>query len=95
MSLTDLITRVLCLTDDLLLDMQASGIKLQRRGPAPALADSEVLTMELVGELLGLDEENAIFSYFRRHLGTLFPKIKAVHRVTFTRQAANLRAVKA
>ena len=94
MSLTDLIIRVFCLTDDLLHDMQASGIKLRARGPAPALADSEVVTMELVGELIGLNDENAIFTYFRRHHGTLFPKLAGLHRVSFTRQAANLWAVK-
>lgn len=94
MSLTDLIIRVFCLTDDLLLDMQARGTKLRRRGPAPELAGSEVVTMELVGELLGLDEESAIFTYFHRHFGALFPKVKTVRRVTFTPQAANLWAVK-
>ena len=62
MSLTDLIIRVFCLTDDLLRDMQAHGTKLRARGAAPTLADSEVLTMELVGELLGLDEERALFT---------------------------------
>ena len=94
MSLTDLIIRVFCLTDDLLRDMQASGIKLRARGPAPTLADSEVVTMELVGELIGLDEERAIFTYFRRHHTALFPKLAGLHRVSFTRQAANLWAVK-
>lgn len=94
MSLTDLIIRVFCLTDDLLRDMQVSGIQLRARGPAPTLADSEVVTMELVGELLGLDEEGAIFAYFRRHHAALFPGLAGLHRVTFTRQAANLWAVK-
>ncbi len=72
--------------------MTRSEGKLRQRGPA--LADSEVLTMEVVGEFIGLDEERALFTYFRRHYSALFPKLRTVRRVTFTRQAANIWRVK-
>ncbi len=68
---------------------------MRRRGPHPTLRDSEVLTMKAVGEFLGLDQEKAVFSYFRRHYGHFFPALGRVHRTTFTRQAANLRQMKA
>jgi hypothetical protein len=68
--------------------------RLRRRGPAPVLADSEVLTVEIVGEFLGLDTARGLHAYFRRHFGHLFPGLRAVHRTTFARQAANLWAVK-
>jgi hypothetical protein len=68
--------------------------RVRRRGPAPRLADAEVLTMEVVGEFLGLDQDAAIYHYFRREHPDWFPALRRVHRTTFTRQAANLWVVK-
>jgi Transposase DDE domain len=89
MDLDTLIVTVFCLIDDAL-----DGQRLRQRGPQPLLADSEVLTMEVVGEYLSLDQDKAIFTYFRRHFANFFPALKHVHRTTFTRQAANLWRVK-
>lgn len=94
MSLTDYIITVFCLVDDMLTEMKDDGLTLRRRGPAPQLADSVVLACEIIGEFLGYDTDSGIFRYFRRHHGAFFPKLLAVHRTTFTRQAANLWAVK-
>jgi hypothetical protein len=58
------------------------------------LSDSEVLTIEVVGEYLGLDCDTQVFAYFRRHYGHFFPALGKVHRTTFVRQAANLWKVK-
>ena len=66
------------------------GERLRQRGPAPALDDAEVLTMECVGEFLGLDADKHIFAYFRRHFRHFFPALARTHRTTFARQAANL-----
>lgn len=64
--------------------------RLRTRGPAPTLADAEVLTLECVGEFLGLDADAHIFAYFHRHCLHLFPALAQIHRTTFVRQAANL-----
>jgi hypothetical protein len=80
--------------DDALAAWVAEVGPLRSRGPAPVLSDSEVLTAELVGECLGIDQDSAILAYFRRHHLALFPKLASVHRTTFTRQAANLWAAK-
>jgi hypothetical protein len=93
MDLEMFIVAVFCLTDDFVRAI-AREHKLRRRGPAPVLADSEVLTIEAVGEFLGLDTDRALHAYFRRHFGHLFPGLRAVHRTTFLRQAANLWTVK-
>lgn len=87
---------VYCLIDALLLEMQADPDwrRVRTRGPAPVLADSEVLTMEVVGEFLGLDQDVAIDRYFRREHPDWFPALRHVHRTTFARQAANLWSVK-
>ena len=87
---------VLCLIEELLAELRADPAwrRLRRRGPAPVLADSEVLTMEVVGEFLGYDQDVAIYHYFRRHHPGWFPALSRLHRTTFVRQAANLWVVK-
>lgn len=50
--------------------------------------------MEVVGEFLGIDTDEGIYAYFRRHYGQWFPALKETHRTTFCRQAANLWAIK-
>jgi hypothetical protein len=89
MELRTFIVTVFCLIDDWL-----AGQRLRQRGPRPTLADSEVLTIECVGEFLGIDTDVGLYQYFRRHWAGWFPGLRLVHRTTFTRQAANLWAVK-
>src|SRR5215217_4849467 len=80
MDLSTFIITVFCLIDDRLKDLG----RLRERGPAPTLCDSEVLTIEVVGEFLGLDEDTELFAYFRRHYAHYFPNLRQVHRTTFT-----------
>jgi hypothetical protein len=88
MSLDDLILTVFCWVDD---ELHAAHLEaLRQRGPAPLLADSEVLTLELVGEYLGFDTDTQLFWYFRQHHADAFPALALVHRTSFARQAANL-----
>lgn len=93
MDLDTFIVTMFCLIDDTLTSLTAQK-RLRQRGPQPTLADSEVLTLELVGEYLGLHQDKAIFDYFRQHFSHFFPTLAAVHRTTFVRQAANLWKVK-
>ena len=89
MDLNTFIVAVFCLVDDRL-----KGRRIRQRGPAPKLSDSEVLTIEIVGEFLGLDTDESIFRHFREHYGEWFPALGWIHRTTFVRQAANLWKVK-
>ena len=90
MDATTLLITVYCLIDEWL-----AGRPLRQRGPAPVLADSEVLTIECVGEFWGIDTDKGLYEHFRRHYHDWFPALGRVHRTTFVRQAANLWAVKA
>jgi hypothetical protein len=94
--LEEFMIAVYCLIDELLAELGADPDwrRIRQRGPAATLADSEVLTMEAVGEFLGLDQDVAIYRYFRREHPDWFPALTGVHRTTFARQAANLWAVK-
>ena len=68
MDLESFTIAVYCRIDEVLQEMHADPDwrKVRTRGPAPVLADSEVLTMEVVGEFLGMDHDVAIYHYFRR-----------------------------
>jgi hypothetical protein len=92
MDLETFIIAVFCLVDDFVRDL-CRGRRLRQRGPAPILADSEVLTVEITGEFLSLDTDRGLHAYFRRHFGHLFPGLRTIHRTTSLRQAANLWAV--
>ncbi|MDQ3509798.1 MAG: IS982 family transposase [Actinomycetota bacterium] len=89
MDLSAFIVSVFCPAEDFL-----KGRRLRSRGPAPRLSDSEVLTMEMVGEFLGVDTDKAIHERLRRHYGEWSPAAARVHRAAFCRQAANLWKVK-
>jgi DDE family transposase len=88
----DLLLHVFCLVDD---QLQALGLApLRARGPRPALSDSEVIAIELVGEFWKLGTDQDLFRHFRRYHTAEFPALARVSRTTFTRQAANLWRVK-
>jgi hypothetical protein len=89
MDITTFIIATFCLIDD-----QLAGKRLRRRGPQPTLKDSEVLTIEVVGEFLGLETDSNIFIYFRRHYADWFPGLRKIDRTTFVRQATNLWKIK-
>jgi hypothetical protein len=89
-SATTLLITMYCLVDDWL-----AGRRLRQRGPRSTLADSEVLTIECVGEFWGIDPTRACTDHLRRSWGDWFPALSRVHRTTLVRQAANLWAVKA
>ena len=91
MDLNTFIVCVFCLIDDQLKGRQRT---YRSRGPTPKLSDSEVLTMEIVAEFLGIDTDKGIYTYFKRHYPHYFPKVREIHRTTFTRQAANLWVIK-
>jgi hypothetical protein len=66
--------------------------RLRQRGFEPKLTDEEVITIELVGEFLGLEKDKDIFDYFYRHWRHFFPQL--TDRTLFVRQGANLWKIK-
>ncbi len=89
MDTTTFLVTIFCLIDDWL-----KGQTMRQRGPAPALRDSEVLTIEIVGEFLGIDTDKGLYLHFRRYYSDWFPALRRITRTTFVRQAANLWALK-
>lgn len=90
MSPHDFLLHVYCLVDDALQALDPG----RARGPDPTVSDSEVITIELVGEFWGLGTDRALYRHFRAYHRAEFPALARVHRTTFARQAANLWHVK-
>jgi hypothetical protein len=90
MSLPEFIIAVFLEVDELMRSLPCA--RLRQRGPAPKLRDSEVLTMEIVGEFLGIDTEVGLWRFFREHYLAWFPTLGS--RSSFIKQMANLGQVK-
>lgn len=59
----------------------------QRPGPEAGCTDSELITLTLVAELVGLDTEVAFLAYVRRNHPTLFPALPERSRYNRRRRA--------
>lgn len=94
MSFEDYLLHVFYRIDTELGAMSLTPRALRSRGPVPALADSEVLTIEVAGEFLGIATDAGLWAHFRRYHAAEFPALQHVDRTTFLRQAANLWYVK-
>lgn len=92
MDLEDYIVHIFCEVDDFM-RVFFPARSLRERGPLPELTDSEVLTIEIVGEKMGFETDKKIFKFFKKFYRTFFPKLRG--RESFLRQAANLWQVKA
>jgi hypothetical protein len=62
------------------------------RGYAPKLSESEVITMEIVGEFFSIDTDKGIWRYFRNHWHSWFPNLGS--RANFVKQASQLFRIK-
>lgn len=85
-----LIIWVYCFVDDFLSTVITERIR--KRGKMPKLTDAEVLTMEIVGEFLGIDENKAIWQYFHTHWLHFFPQMGS--RSQFAKQMNGLCLLK-
>lgn len=91
MDITDFIITVFVTVDDFCIKF-VQPRQLRTRGFLPKLSDSEVITMEIVGEYLGFSRDKDIYKYFKRHWNHLFKELP--DRSSFARQCANLWKVK-
>ena len=91
MDLDDLIMAWCCVSDEGLQQTLLAGKRLRERGPEPSLAAREVLSREVVGAYLGLEQEAALLASCGRHSCHFFPMLVHLHRTPFTPQATHLQ----
>ena len=86
----DFIISVYCIIDETLKNLMKDK-KLRQRGFKPSLSDSEMVTMEVVAEFLGIDTDKGAWEYFCNHWRHWFPMLGS--RANFAKHAANLWSV--
>src|SRR5579885_3324173 len=89
----DLLITWFCLIDDGLKSLW-QGKRLLQREPASTLTVSRVITIEIVGEYLGLNTDTALLAFFRQHYHPFFPALRHLHRTTIVQQATSLYQLK-
>jgi hypothetical protein len=92
MPLDDYIIAVFCLIDDLYSELKQK-IKVRKAGYSPTVSDCELITMLLVGELLGLADNKKIWLYFKSNFLHFFPSLNHERYKIFNKQATNLWCV--
>ena len=90
-NLTDLFTIIYTIVDDIYNNIIPITIRNRRNIKDSKLSDSEIITINIVGELLTIDSKKAFFGLLRREYKVLFPKLG--DRTRFNRTKRNLHAV--
>ena len=86
----DFIATVYVLIDDLYTQDAADSVCKRRNILDAKLSDSEIITLGICGELVGIDSENAWFSFIKKNYRNLFPKLCSRTRFNRTRRATEL-----
>ena len=69
----DFILLVYTVIDDLYQQFVPVSVSQRRNVAAAKMSDSEIITLSICGELIGIDSENAWYSFVKRNYRHLFP----------------------
>ena len=86
-NLEDFILTSFVLIDDLYQEYVPVSISKRRQIQTAKLSDSEIITIAICGETMGIDSEQAWFSFVKKNLRSLFPTIGSRSRFNRTRRA--------
>lgn len=87
----DFILLVYVVIDDLYREYAPESVSGRRNYCAAKLSDSEIITISICGELMGIDSENAWYSFAKKNYCHLFPDFCG--RTRFNRTGRNLLQV--
>ena len=73
-NLTDLFTNIFAIIDDIYNEIIPMTISNRRNIKDSELSDSEIVTISIVGELLTIDSEKALFNSLKREYKIYFQK---------------------
>ena len=82
---------IFVLVDDLYKKVAPKAVKKRPNINKAILSDSEVITIALCGEIMGIDSEKAWYSFVKKNYRHLFPKM--CDRSQFNRTRRNLTQV--
>lgn len=83
----DFILMVYVIIDDLYLRYAPPEVAKRRHASDAKLSDPEIITISLCGELVGIDSENAWYSFVKKNYRHLFPCLCSRSRFNRTRRA--------
>ena len=83
----DFIVTVYVIIDDLYSQYIPDAVCKRRNIQDAKLSDPEIITIGICGELVGIDSENAWFSFVKKNYRYLFPKLCSRTRFNRTRRA--------
>ena len=83
----DFILLVYTVIDDLYQQFAPTCVSQRRNADSARMSDSEIITLSICGELLGMDSENAWYSFVKRNYRHLFPNLCCRTRFNRTRRA--------
>lgn len=83
----DFILLVYTIIDDLYKQFIPASVSQRRNVNTAKMSDSEIITLSICGELVGIDSENAWYSFVKRNYRHLFPKLCSRTRFNRTRRA--------
>ena len=83
----DFILIIFVMIDDLYQQYAPISVSNRRYIKDAKLSDSEIITISICGELVGIDSENAWFSFVKKNYKHLFPNIGSRSRFNRTRRA--------
>jgi len=90
-NLEDLATTIFVILDDLYHATAPAGIVRRVNKNTAIMSDSEVLAIGVLGDMLEIDSENALVSFVKKNLKSLFPRM--CERSRFNRLRRNLSSV--
>ncbi len=83
----DFILLAYTIIDDFYQQFVPTSVSQRRNVGTAKMSDSEIITLSICGELLGIDSENAWHSFVKRNFRHLFPNICCRTRFNRTRRA--------
>ena len=90
-SFEDFILVIFVLVDDLYKKVAPNQVKCRPNIDKALLSDAEIITIALCGEIVGVDSENAWYSFVKKNYRHLFPRM--CDRSQFNRTRRNLLQV--
>ena len=83
----DFILLVYTIIDDLYQQFVPASVSQRRNAHTAKMSDPEIITLSICGELIGMDSENAWYSFVKRNYRHLFPALCCRTRFNRTRRA--------
>ena len=85
-NIQEFMTIIYVIVDDLYKEVTPTSISERRNKEKAKLSDSEILTIALTGETIGIDSETAWYNFVKKNYSHLFPKMCDRTRYNRTRR---------